>query len=79
MALKFLQRKAVLVEWDVTVVKGQTASIQAAHGTDDFAEKRSVPNHGGVVVTYGESFTGDSSIKVVGSHGGEDEGVATVV
>ncbi len=75
---KAKQRKLVLFTYDHDKVKGRTISVQAAQGNAEPVEKKNPPNKGVAYVTFGSGYVGDCHIKVVGSSGGEDEGVISV-
>ncbi len=75
---KAKQRKLVLFTYDHDKVKGRTISVQAAQGNAEPVEKKNPPNKGVAYVTFGAEFTGECHLRVVGSSGGEDEGVITV-
>ena len=75
---KSYQRKLVGFNYDKSVVKGRTVSVQAAQGEADPVEKKNPPNTGHGFVTFGHDFVGESHIRIVGSAGGEDEGVIQV-
>jgi hypothetical protein len=75
---KTSQRKLVLFSYDKTNVKGRNISVQAAQGDAEPVEKKNPPNSGHGFVTFGHDFVGESHIRVVGSSGGEDEGVIHV-
>ena len=66
-------RKVVVLGWDLDVVKGKTASIQA-----DDKELRVVPNHGSANVFYPLDYTGTTDFTVVGSKEGTDTGTVEV-
>ncbi len=72
------QRKLVLFSYDKSKVKGRTISVQASQGDAEPVEKKNPPNKGTAFVTFGAGFVGDCHIKVVGSSGGDDEGVISV-
>jgi hypothetical protein len=72
------QRKLVLFSYDKAAVKGRTISVQSAQGDAEPVEKKNPPNTGHAFVTFGHDFVGESHIKVVGSSGGDDDGVIPV-
>lgn len=79
------RRKAVQVGWQTAaehpndnadhIIHGTHASILGEEPFDSghWEEKLNVPNDGDAVVHYGEHFTGQSRLRVVGSTGGQDE------
>lgn len=75
---KTYQRKLVGFNYDKSLVKGRTISVQAAQGAAEPVEKKNPPNTGHGFVTFGHDFVGECHIKVVGSTSGEDEGVIPV-
>jgi hypothetical protein len=80
MALEFLQRKAVEVQWDTSKVKGTYASIRASEGDDDDKDEvRVTDNDGYAVVTFPNDFTGKSHITVHGSRSGKESGTYDVL
>ena len=66
-------RKVVVLGWDLEIVKGKTASVQAAGN-----ELRVVPNHGTANVFYPLDYTGSTDFTIVGSKSGEDTGTVSV-
>jgi hypothetical protein len=78
--LSFTQRKTVNVHWDKSEIKGGTVSIEASSGDQDgYKEVRSgLENDGWATITFPASFSGPCSVKVTGSHGGEQSGSVDV-
>lgn len=75
---KTYQRKLVGFDYDKSKCKGRTISVQAAQGDAEPVEKKNPPNTGHGFVTFGHGFVGECHLKIVGSSGGEDEGVVNV-
>jgi hypothetical protein len=72
-----VDRKAVEVTWDTSVVLGETADLKAENG-DDVSTRSGLKNDGFATVTYPADYSGSSLITVTGSEGGSDEGTITV-
>jgi hypothetical protein len=66
-------RKVVVIEWDLDLVVGKTASVQA-----DGKELRVVPNRGYTNVFYPLDWTGSTDFTIRGSSRGEDTGTIEV-
>jgi hypothetical protein len=66
-------RKVVVIEWDLDIVEGKTASVQA-----DGKELRVVPNRGYTNVFYPLDYTGSTDFEVHGSKAGVDSGTIEV-
>ncbi len=73
-----LVRKQIIVEYDKSVVKGQTVSAQAGKPGGEVLEKKTSKNSGGVTFSFGAAFTGPVEIAVKGSASGTDSGEVVV-
>lgn len=62
-------RKVAVLSWDVNVVKGAQATIEAAD-----EEKRTVKNDGESNLFFPTNFSGSVKVTVRGSHSGEESG-----
>jgi hypothetical protein len=66
-------RKVVVIGWDLAVVKGTLASIQA-----EGEEKRNTQNDGVANIYFPLDWTGSVEITVAGSRSGQDTGTIEV-
>jgi hypothetical protein len=72
-----IDRKAVEVSWDTSVVLGETADLKAVNG-EDVSTRSGLKNDGFATVTFPADYSGSAEISVTGSEGGTDEGTITV-
>ena len=72
-----VDRKAVEVTWDTSLVKGDTVDIKTEN-EGDVSGRVDLKNDGRATLTYPADYSGQTTVTVTGSEGGEDSGVITV-
>lgn len=74
-----IDRKAVEVTWDTSVVLGDTADLKASNDeTGDVSTRSDLVNDGFATVTFPADYSGSALVEVTGSESGTDSGVITV-
>lgn len=66
-------RKVAVVGWDINVVKGTHASMQA-----EGEEKRNVDNDGESNLFFPADFSGSVEVTIAGSKSGEEKGTIEI-
>lgn len=72
-----VNRKAVEITWDKSLVQGETVNIRTEN-EGDVSGRVDLKNDGRATLTYPADFTGTTHVTVTGADGGSDEGTIEV-
>lgn len=73
-----LDRKAVEITWENSVVKGKKVEIRCVNPEGGDVSTKVTANDGRAVITFPKDYSGDTEVTVTGAGGTSDFGVISV-